>query len=150
MSQCLAPPRPASTRSSARAESRTPLTTGHGIMWRRSEKSAPKVSTGTVNQLYKHKSTIQKFEVKIFIQEGQIQLIGDYEEIWTFLLIKESWKNASRKVISSIAVFNIDNNNKCSLRRKSAYYNDFWRSIWLWRPSNDADNSALSLELIAF
>ncbi len=47
------------------------------------------------------------------------------------------------QIWSSSTVFNIDNNQKCFLNRKSAYYNDFWRScdteVW----SNDDENTAL-------
>ncbi len=39
--------------------------------------------------------------------------------------------------------FNIDNNQKCFLRSKSAYYYDFWRSCDTEDWSNDAENTAL-------
>ncbi len=48
----------------------------------------------------------------------------------------------STKILSSTTVFNIDD-NKCFLSRKSAYYNDFWRSRDTEDWSNDAENSAL-------
>ncbi len=43
--------------------------------------------------------------------------------------------------------FNIDNNQKCFLSSKSAYYNDFWRSCDTedWR--NDAENTDLITEI---
>ncbi len=39
-------------------------------------------------------------------------------------------------------MFSIDNNQKCFLSSKSAYYNDFWRSCDTEDWSNDAENSA--------
>ncbi len=44
-------------------------------------------------------------------------------------------------------VFNIDNNQKCFLSSKSAYYYDFWRSCDTEDCSNDAENSALNTEI---
>ncbi len=44
-------------------------------------------------------------------------------------------------------VFNIDNNNKCFLSSKSAYYYDFWRSCDAEDWSNDAENTALITEI---
>jgi len=37
------------------------------------------------------------------------------------------------KISSSTTVFNFDNDTKCFLSTKSAYYNDFWRIMWHWR-----------------
>ncbi len=42
-----------------------------------------------------------------------------------------------------ITIFNIDNNQKCFLSSKSAYYYDFWRSCDTEDCSNDAENTAL-------
>ncbi len=36
------------------------------------------------------------------------------------------------KILSSTTVFNVDNNKKCFLSSKSAYYNDFCRNMWHW------------------
>ncbi len=47
----------------------------------------------------------------------------------------------STKILSSTAVFNLDNSKKCFLSSKSGYYNDFWRITEDW--SNDAENSDL-------
>ncbi len=44
-------------------------------------------------------------------------------------------------------VFNIDNNQKCFLSSKSAYYYDFWRSCDTEDWSNDAENTALITEI---
>ncbi len=47
-------------------------------------------------------------------------------------------------------VLNIDNNNnnhKCFLISKSAYYYDFWRSCDTEDCSNDAENTALITEI---
>ncbi len=45
-------------------------------------------------------------------------------------------------------VLNIHNNNqKCFLSSKSAYYNDFWRSCDTEDCSNDAENTALISEI---
>ncbi len=52
-----------------------------------------------------------------------------------FLFIKESWKsyNGFHTNIKQHNIFSIDNNKKCFLISKSAYY-DFWRIMWHWRP----------------
>ncbi len=42
---------------------------------------------------------------------------------------------------------NIDNNHKCFLSSKSAYYYDFWRSCDTEDWSNDAENTALITEI---
>ncbi len=42
---------------------------------------------------------------------------------------------------------NIDNNQKCFLSSKSAYYYDFWRSCDTEDWSNDAENTALITEI---
>ncbi len=68
-----------------------------------------------------------------------------------FLFICESWKikciTVSTKILCSTTVFNIDNNQKCFLRSKSAYYYDFWRSCDTEDCSNDAENTALITEI---
>ncbi len=60
---------------------------------------------------------------------------------WIKLLISLSFLNliqclsgiiVSTKIFSSKTVFNIDNNEKCFLSSKSAYYNDFWRIMRHW------------------
>ncbi len=43
----------------------------------------------------------------------------------------------------AVQLFSTDNNQKCFLSSKSAYYNDFWRSCDTEDCSNDAENSAL-------
>ncbi len=43
--------------------------------------------------------------------------------------------------IENTAVFNFDNNQKCSLSSKSVYYDDFWRSCDTEDWSNDAENT---------
>ncbi len=43
--------------------------------------------------------------------------------------------------------FNIDNNQKCFLSSKSAYYYDFWRSCDTEDWSNNAENTALITEI---
>jgi len=37
------------------------------------------------------------------------------------------------KILSSTTDFIIDDNKKCSLSSKSAYYNVFWRITWHWK-----------------
>ncbi len=68
-----------------------------------------------------------------------------------FLFICESWKikciTVSTKISCSTTVFNIDNNQKCFLSSKSAYYYDFWRSCDTEDWSNDAENTALITEI---
>ncbi len=68
-----------------------------------------------------------------------------------FLFICESWKikciTVSTKILCSTTVFNIDNNQKCFLSSKSAYYYDFWRSCDTEDWSNDAENTALITEI---
>ncbi len=53
----------------------------------------------------------------------------------------------SIKILGSTTVFNIDNNHKCFLSSKSAYYYDFWRSCDTEDWSNDAENTALITEI---
>ncbi len=71
--------------------------------------------------------------------------------ILNFLFIKESWNiihiTISTKILCSTTVFNIDNNQKCVLSRKSAYYYDFWRSCDTEDWSNDAENTDLITEI---
>ncbi len=68
-----------------------------------------------------------------------------------FLFICESWKikciTVSTQILCSTTVFNIDNNQKCFLSSKSAYYYDFWRSCDTEDWSNDAENTALITEI---
>ncbi len=70
---------------------------------------------------------------------------------WTFYssLNPEKIKciTVSTKILGSTTVFNIDNNNKCFLSSKSAYYYDFWRSCDTEDCSNDAENTALITEI---
>ncbi len=55
----------------------------------------------------------------------------------------ESWNikciTVSTKILGST---NIDNNHKCFLSSKSAYYYDFWRPCDTEDWSNDAENTA--------
>ncbi len=51
------------------------------------------------------------------------------------------------KLYISTTVFNIDNNQKYFLSRKSVYYYDFWRSCDTEDWSNDAENTALIPEI---
>ncbi len=53
----------------------------------------------------------------------------------------------STKILCSTTVFNIDNNYKCFLSSKSAYYYDFWRSCDTEDWSNDAENTDLITEI---
>ncbi len=46
-----------------------------------------------------------------------------------------------------ITVFNIDNNQKCFLSSKSAYYYDLWRSCDTEDWSNDAENTEINYSL---
>ncbi len=48
----------------------------------------------------------------------------------------------SVKIQSRTTVFSIDNDQKCVLSSKSAYYTDFWRSCDTEDRSNDAENTA--------
>ncbi len=93
------------------------------------------------------------------MQQGWIKLIkSDSKDIYNvtkafyfnLLFIKESWKYITMKKIyhkisGRTTIFNTENNNdkKCFLSSKSAYQNYFWKIMWLWRRSNDAENSAL-------
>ncbi len=66
------------------------------------------------------------------------------------VLLKPSshWQRATvyTKILCSTTVFNIDNNQKCFLSSKSAYY-DFWRSCDTEDWSNDAENQLWSQEI---
>ncbi len=53
----------------------------------------------------------------------------------------------STKILGSMTVFNIENNNKCLLSSISVYYYDFWRSCDTEDWSNDAENTALITEI---
>ncbi len=81
---------------------------------------------------------------KIFIFQTDAVLLN-------YLFICESWKikciTVSIKILYSTTVFNIDNNQKCFLSSKSAYYYDFWRSCDTEDWSNDAENTALITEI---
>ncbi len=63
--------------------------------------------------------------------------------IFFFLLTYKWWITVYTKILCSTTVFNIDNNQKCVLSSKSAYYYDFWRSCDTEDWSNDAENTAL-------
>ncbi len=51
------------------------------------------------------------------------------------------------QIFGSTTVSNSDNNQKCLLSSKSAYYNNFWRSCDTEDWSNDAEISALITEI---
>ncbi len=61
-----------------------------------------------------------------------------------FLFIKVSWKKSwfHKNVKQQNNIFYIDNNRKCFLSSKSAYYYDFWGSCDTEDWSNDAENTA--------
>ncbi len=50
---------------------------------------------------------------------------------------------STKKICSRTTVFKKDNNQKCLLSSKSAYYNDFWRSCDTEDWSNKAENTVL-------
>ncbi len=52
----------------------------------------------------------------------------------------------SIKIWSGTTLFNIDNNQKCFLSSKSAYYYDFWRSCDTEDCSNYAENHSSKLQ----
>ncbi len=62
--------------------------------------------------------------------------------IHLWILKKNQCITVSTKICISTTVFNIDNNQKCFLSSKSAYYYDFWRSCDTEDWSNDAENTA--------
>ncbi len=85
--------------------------------------------------VYHHKETVNTFMMFPFLINA---------DLLNFLFICESWKiTVSTKILCSTTVFSIDNNQKCFLSSKSAYYYDFWRSCDTEDWSNDAENSAL-------
>ncbi len=56
----------------------------------------------------------------------------------------KKYHSLHKNILSSINVFNIDNNHKCFLSSRSVvYYYDFWRSCDTEDWSNDAENTAL-------
>ncbi len=59
----------------------------------------------------------------------------------------KKYHSLHKNILSSINVLYIDNNHKCFLSSKSAYYYDFWRSCDTEDWSNDAENSALITEI---
>ncbi len=62
-------------------------------------------------------------------------------------ILKNKMSHGFHKILCSTTVFNIDNNQKCFLSSKSAYYYDFWRSCDTEDCSNDAENTALITEI---
>ncbi len=60
-------------------------------------------------------------------------------------IMKKNLSQFPQKIWSSTTVFNIDNNQKCILSSKSAYYYDFWRSCDTEDWSNDAENTTLHI-----
>ncbi len=93
-------------------------------------------ATGTQKWQYRHLWCYERF---LF----QINAVFFY-----FVFIKDSWKikciTVSTKILCGTTVFNIDNNQKCFLSSKSAYYNDFWRSCDTEDWSNDAENTEIN------
>ncbi len=85
-----------------------------------------------------------KVTVKTFIVSQNISISNKccYFESWKIKCI-----TVSTKLLCSTIVFNIDNNQKCVLSSKSAYYYDFWRSCDTEYWSNDAENTALITEI---
>ncbi len=77
-----------------------------------------------------------------FVHQGRIILLkSDSKDIYN---VAKDYKGSQ---IKSTTVFNIDNNQKCVLSSKSAYYYDFWRSCDTEDWSNDAENTALITEI---
>ncbi len=71
-----------------------------------------------------------KKEINTFIQQGHIDLIkSDSKDIYNVTndhqRILEKCITVFTKILSSTIVFSINNNNKCFLSMKSAYWNDF-------------------------
>ncbi len=64
-----------------------------------------------------------------------------------FLYIYTIKQDKNTKKENHIVQHNIDNNQKCFLSSKSAYYYDFWRSCDTEDWSNDAENTALITEI---
>ncbi len=60
---------------------------------------------------------------------------------------KITFISVSTEILCGMTVFNIDNNQKCVLSSKSAYYYDFWKSRDTEDLSNDAENTDLITEI---
>ncbi len=84
-------------------------------------------------------------DINTFIHQGCIKLIkSDSEDILQKIstlnkfcsfelsihqrILKNKMFTVSTQILCSTTVFNMDNNQKCFLSSKSAYYYDFWRS----------------------
>ncbi len=76
--------------------------------------------------------------INAFIEQGHcVKLIKNYStDIYNFRDFM-----VSTKIFQHFNIFNIDNNQKCFLSSKAAYYYDFWRSCDTEDWSNDAENS---------
>ncbi len=142
------------------------VTSNKSSMWRHSVSSRSLTPTTTSvcahtskNNIFWNKLTLlfsrdaldwSKMTVKTFIMLQKI-ISQINAALLNFLFICESWKikyiTVSTKILCSTTVFNIDNNQKCFLSSKSAYYYDFWRSCDTEDWSNDAENTALITEI---
>ncbi len=85
----------------------------------------------------------------IMLQKISILIKCCSYELFIHLLIlnNKMYNGFHKKILCSITVFNIDNNQTCFLSSKSSYYNDFWRSCDTEDWSNDDENTDLSTEI---
>ncbi len=74
--------------------------------------------------------------------ENTFVMLKNMFQINVSIFMKNKHITDSTKILCSTTVFNIDNNQKCFLSSKSAYYYDFWRSCETEDWSNDAENTA--------
>jgi len=68
------------------------------------------------------------------LQLFQIKAVIEYQ------IILETMSQFPQKLSNKLSN---DDNKTCFLSTKSAYYNDFWKIMWHWNWSNDAEISAL-------
>ncbi len=95
-----------------------------------------KTKTGCIKLIKSNRKCIYNV-TKVYSVEFLFQINGFERSIHQRILKKES---VSTKIWSSSTIFDIDN-------KKSAYYNDFWRSCDTEDWSNDAENTALITEI---
>ncbi len=88
-----------------------------------------------------------KMAVKSFIIIQKISIsnkCGSFELSIHLWILKKKCVSVYTKILCSTTVFNINNNQKRFLSRKSAYYYDFWRSCDPEDWSNDAGNTEIN------
>ncbi len=90
----------------------------------------------------KNSNTVKKKFILLFIKDSS-------KVTKTFSNVTKDFTKITvyTQILISTTVFNIDNNQKCFLSNKSAYYYYFWRSCNTEDWSNDDENTDLIIEI---